>query len=196
MLNLKIWSHRVFPFNGNATNKYIFWRMRVCYECAKFGPDRWMWWVQELPKFQNLVKFAVFRPAGTIICSDQVEHWRERAHTVGSLTPAHKIWRRSAEEVGTGSQIFKPWSNLQRSPWSLARNSMLQVYRRVPNFSPRSTKRVNMRIRQILERPQSRSTDHFSNTVAEGLRWVGMRLSAYFGKRLHGMLSWTHGVHV
>jgi len=27
------------------------------------------------------------------------------------------------------------------------------------------------------------------------LRWVEMRVSAYFGKRLHGMLSWTH-VHV
>jgi len=40
-----------------------------------------------------------------------------------------------------------------------------------------------------LERPQSRCTDHFSNIVAKGLRWVGMRLSAYFGKRLHGIVK-------
>jgi len=28
--------------------------------------------------------------------------------------------------------------------------------------------------------------------LADHAQPVGMRLSAYFGKRLHGMLSWTH----
>jgi len=43
--------------------------------------------------------------------------------------------------------------------------------------------------------PSTTPSQRQSGIAAEGWWWVGMHLSAYFGKRLHGMLSWTH-VHV